>query len=189
MKLKVILECISRKFPDNYIRDIAEAVGVYESVEDDAGRLVYYWVKTWYCTDAWVGVKAYYLDNVLVAVSEQDGRKCEEEFKWVSQEAFLKVKAHIESLVIKENEDEVPLLDVEEDFPDGYRVDFRNQLLEPIHKHVLFENRVAKVVWPQPKPETNNMLEYHIDKNVVIIDMGVQKTVPLSEVLFAYGTP
>jgi hypothetical protein len=189
MKLKVILECISRKFPDNYIRDIAEAVGVYESVEDDAGRLVYYWVKTWYCTDAWVGVRAYYLDDVLVAVSEQPGRKFPEEFKWVSQEAFLKVKAHIESLVIKENEDEVPLLDVEEDFPDGYRVDFRNQLLEPIHKHVLFENRVVKVVWPQPKPETNNMLEYHIDKNVVIIDMGVQKTVPLSEVLFAYGTP
>lgn len=45
VKLKVILECISKDHPDDYIGDIAKAVDVWEYIEDSQNRLVHYWVS------------------------------------------------------------------------------------------------------------------------------------------------
>ncbi len=46
----------------------------------------------WVCTDTTVGLRFYFLGDECVCASFQPGRKCDEQFEWVSQEAYNKVK-------------------------------------------------------------------------------------------------
>lgn len=185
MKLKDIIANLSKDSPERDLDTIAYAVGFdsfdfdYEKAEND-GRLVYYWIMAWYCTDSYVGLRGYYLDNELVAVSEQQGRKYKEKFNWTSKDAFIKVKNYIKSFETIQDED-IDLLNEEEEFPDGgYTVDFRNSLLR-YHKFGTYEGRKVEIVWPQPKSDN------YIDKTVVLIDNGECKTVPVNDVIFPYG--
>jgi hypothetical protein len=47
-------------------------------------RLKCYFIKKWYCTDSFVGLRAYFLDDEFVATSYQQGRKFNEDFTFVS---------------------------------------------------------------------------------------------------------
>jgi len=185
MKLKDIIANLSKDSPECDLGIFVNAICFdyfdfdYEKAEND-GRLVYYWIMAWYCTDSYVGLRAYYLDDELVAVSEQPGRKYKEKFNWASKDAFLKVKNYIKSFEIIHDED-IDLLNEEEEFPDGgYTVDFRNQLLR-YHKFGIYEGRKVEIVWPQPKSDN------YIDQTIVLIDNGERKTVPVNDVIFPYG--
>ena len=91
-------------------------------------RLKCYWVAKRMCTDTHVGLRAYFLDGKFVCMSHQSGRKCDEEFEWISKEAFLSVKNYLFSLV--ENEVHTPeTIDMEEDLGEFYPIDFSGQFL------------------------------------------------------------
>jgi len=91
-----------------------------------------YYVK-WYCTDAWVGYKVYFLDREPVAVSSQEGRKCLERFLWLSREAAIKTKGYLETCIEKEDECDLFELITEEelsrDIPAYYHITYSSQLL------------------------------------------------------------
>jgi hypothetical protein len=95
-------------------------------------RIKFYFMKKWYCTDTWVGARAYFMDGEFICVSMQVGRKRDEEFEWVSKEAFDKAHEYIKSL----REDEItfsPSIISQEEFltdvGEGYKLDFSGQLL------------------------------------------------------------
>ncbi|HRY03836.1 MAG TPA: hypothetical protein P5256_11935 [Beijerinckiaceae bacterium] len=56
-------------------------------------RLRGYWIVRWLCTDTWVGLKALYLDNMLVGYTKQIARKDGVEVKFLSAETADLVRA------------------------------------------------------------------------------------------------
>ena len=92
-------------------------------------RLTSYYIGGWYCTDSYVGYKVYFLDDVPVAISSRIGRKCSEEFEWVSKELYLKVRDYLLSLQLEEIiDDDIDLL--EDDQMDSYKIYYNGQLFE-----------------------------------------------------------
>ena len=91
-----------------------------------------YWFEKWYCTDTWVGKKVFFLDDIPVAVSFQDGRKCDENFLWMNAELKDKVYQHLMSLPSMPEEDFTDYLDKEsldDEWGDGYTLEFSSQFL------------------------------------------------------------
>lgn len=93
-------------------------------------RIKVYWIGNWYCTDTWVGYRMYFFDGEPVAVSEQIGRKCIEDFKWFSEEAAYKVRDYLISLMDKDEEPHIKTIDINEDVGDSYKISYNEELLE-----------------------------------------------------------
>ena len=73
---------------------------------DNQNRLKIYYLHKWYCTDTWVGYRAYFLDDELIAITQQVGRKYAEHFHYISKESRRKFKKFVESFIMEEDEDE-----------------------------------------------------------------------------------
>lgn len=140
MLLKDIISNLdkSKQNEDNNIiwdlEDIGSEVGVelpYGTFQDkDDYKLKCYWVANHYCTDTYVGYRAYFLGDEFVALSYQQARKSDEVYKWFSKEAFIKVRDYILSLQVGESVDfPEEFLDMEEDFGKGYPVQYTGELL------------------------------------------------------------
>lgn len=96
-------------------------------------RLKCYWVSKWCCTDTYVGIRIYFLDDKAVGISKQDARKSDEYINWFSKEAAIKVRDFILTLFCeKEEEEEFNLCDINEDIGDNYTINFNNSI---IHRH------------------------------------------------------
>ena len=61
------------------------------------------------CNATWVGIRAYFLDEIFVCMSTQLGRKCDETFEWVSKDSFHNVKSYIASLQDEDEYDNYPV--------------------------------------------------------------------------------
>lgn len=72
-------------------------------IEQD--RLKAYYIGNWYCTDSYVGCRMYFFDDEPVAISFQQGRKFDEEFRWFSKDNALKVRDYLLSLMPRGNDD------------------------------------------------------------------------------------
>lgn len=103
--IKEILETIdTSKMEDDCFVDIysmcESEFEIYEWLNQpkDNVRLTCCYYHSWTCTDTEVGIRVWYLDNNPVCISWQPFRKSNEEFGWLSQEAFDGVKAYIVSL-------------------------------------------------------------------------------------------
>ncbi|MGV4321254.1 hypothetical protein [Bacillus mojavensis] len=94
----------------------------------DQDRIKCYWIGNWYCTDSYVGYRAYFIDNEPVAISTQLGRKCEENFHWFNLELATKVREYLMSLTL-EKELNISICDVNEDIGDSYNIEFNAQIL------------------------------------------------------------
>ncbi len=106
-----------------------------------------YWVGNHYCTDSWVGIRCYVLDGFPVAVSQQQGRKCDENFEWLDLESFQKTHKFVLSLLEDDEEELNPTFaDLEEDMGEGYKVSYVGQLLT---KDVEYQGAVVKVTKEQ----------------------------------------
>ncbi len=88
-----------------------------------------YWLAKHYCTDTYVGLRAYFLDDELVCISSQRGRKCSKDFEWVSKETFESVKSFILSLIDDNESETIILLDMDEDLGDFYHIHYSGQFL------------------------------------------------------------
>ena len=99
-------------------------------VEQDRVRA--YWIGNWYCTDSYVGYRMYFLDDKPVAVSIQQGRKCDETFEWFSKELALKVRDYLISIMLNNTEEfNFKLCDINEDLGDSYKISFNSEILNP----------------------------------------------------------
>lgn len=95
---------------------------------DTDDRLKCYYITKWCCTDSYVGLKAYYLDDILVCISHKSARKSNENFDWVSVETKDNVRKYLTSLVETE-EEKVEGINFDEDLGEGFFVSFSEQLL------------------------------------------------------------
>lgn len=71
----------------------------------------------WICTDTQVGLRFYFLDGEFLMCSYQRGRKCDEEFEFVSNEMFLKLRDYILKQFNK-METEIKIINPKEDWSD-----------------------------------------------------------------------
>jgi hypothetical protein len=72
-------------------------------------RLKAYWIHYHCCTDTWVGFQALYFDDELVGCTDQEGRKCDYEIKFLDKEAALRVKEFLKECADNEI-DELPII-------------------------------------------------------------------------------
>jgi hypothetical protein len=156
--------------------DLPSVFGIQEYVEFD-GRIKAVFVRPHYCTDSWVGVRAYFLDGEFVALCTQVGRKWDEEFEFVSVEAGNKVKDYIFSL-LKKPEYEIKIAaNLNEPIDDFYSVNYAEQIL---HKSGIYNGEKVRI----KRSAARDWKDVH---SVIIIGAdGKEKKVDCREVLLAY---
>lgn len=127
MKLKDLIENVRRdKDNESYVNldVLAQHFEMYNfDFWDEQDKLKAYWAGSHICTDTEVGVRIYYFYGEPVAISSQKGRKCQEDFEWVSHADFATVKEYLESINKDENEIDYDLLDEDEDVGEMYLED------------------------------------------------------------------
>ena len=147
MKLSDIVDNLDRSKANEQYVDLEDLVtelnltcyGVCQASENP--RLTSYWIANHYCTDTYVGLRAYFLDDLLVAVSAQAGRKSDENFEWVSLGSARAVQAYILSLEAEEVLS-VTIANFDEEMGDGYPVEYVGQLLT---NKVLYKGELVEV--------------------------------------------
>lgn len=119
----------------------------YVRQDEKNPRLKCYWIANHYCTDTYVGFRAYFFDDKFVAQSYQPARKSSESFEWVSKEDAMKVRDYILSLSLDNDEFNIELMsDIEEEMGIGYQVQYVGELLT---KDVIYNNQNVKVIKQQ----------------------------------------
>lgn len=77
------------------VEEICESLGIdpwqSERPKDSDVRLKHYWLQKWNCTDTWVGIRAIFFDGELVGMAEQQARKSDVNYSWLSQAHAHKV--------------------------------------------------------------------------------------------------
>ena len=99
----------------------------YDLKEDT--RLTSYYILNWYCTDTYVGLAAYFLDDEFVCIGYQEGRKCDEKFEFVSEELATKVGEYVKSLIIHEPCTSHDYINFDEDYGTGFIRNFREEFM------------------------------------------------------------
>lgn len=114
----------------------------------DNPRLQVYYLAPWYCTDTWVGADVYYLDDRPLAYSFQSARKSKPVFQYVDRDVHRDAREYVATLV--DDVTTVKFIDPEEDFPETYRVGYREQLLTDrgyVDGRAVMYDRVATREW------------------------------------------
>ena len=110
-------------------------------------RLKVYFIKKWYCTDSYVGLRAYFLNGVFVATSYQVGRKADEDFSFVSKALALELKNYLLEISVNEeiepNYDIIDESDLDEEIPNTYKIEFNTQIL---HKTALLNGERVEIL-------------------------------------------
>ena len=123
--------------------NISNTLGVQLDWSEDT-RLKSYYIAPHYCTDSYFGMRAYFLDDEFVAISNQEGRKCDEYFEFVSKEVMVKTRNYLLSL-IEPNYFDPPLIDTEKDIGSTYDVEYSSQLLLQFHRFAIYKSTGEKV--------------------------------------------
>lgn len=141
----------------------------YDAFEN---RVQAFYLRKWYCTDTWVGTVVYLLDNEVVAVSNQEGRKCPMVFEFVNKPSAIKLKTFLLSLV---PEEEVAVINPDKEVAEFYTVYYCNQLLS---KEGLVDGQPCVIVAEDPD---------YLGKEVTVeFNNKTTKKVPLTEFKIPY---
>jgi len=119
---------------------------IYDSFYSEEKRLKSYFIKKRYCTDSFVGIRAYFFDDEFIALSSQDGRKSKEDFTFVSKEKAETLKEYLLTLVHKENFLDVDFFDdgnLEQEINSTYKIEYSSQIL---HKQALMNEEVVEII-------------------------------------------
>jgi len=166
MLLKDIFEnTLKTDANSNYadIEEFASALGLPYTSWDDrfSERVKGYWVAPWYCTDEYVGMAVYFLDDKPLAVSMQTGRKSSPEYEFYSHEA---AKACINFILELQGELEYnySVANLEEDHKNNiYHVSYGSQLLTDVG---YYNDKKVKVV------ETFEKMDEISNWNFVVVE-------------------
>lgn len=128
---------------DVFLNDLD--LSCYGVMQDrDNPRLKCYWLANHICTDTWVGLRAYFLDDVFVCGSHQAARKSPEYLEWLNKESIHQVRDYILSLAAEEEYDNDPnLIDMNEEMGDGYKIQYTGQCLVT---YVLYQGDIVEIV-------------------------------------------
>lgn len=145
-------------------------------------RLKAYFIEKWYCTDSYVGYRAYFFDGKFVALSYQVGRKYDEVFEFVSVEDAQILKDYIKSLIGEEEEVlRVSILDVEQEIDEFHKIEYNSQIL---HKSAYYNGEKVQII------KSNYQSEGHLSDNYfhsveIEISKGITRIVDCRELLFS----
>lgn len=170
---------------EDMMQDMSNNYYGYPSQENT--RITSYFFSKWYCTDTYVGWRVYFLDEKPVAISHQSGRKCDENFSWMSKEAFDETLSYIKTLYDDENLS--PNLVTEEDLDKewniGFKVSYGDQLLT---QDVLVESTGEKVLVVQKWSSRTGLNEIDKWKEVEVrFSNGEEKILKLDDILVPYS--
>lgn len=149
-------------------------------------RLVGYFLSLWYCTDSFVGIRVYFLDNEPVAISSQWGRKCSEDFEWMSKEAYHKVREYVKSFMKENNDDDhITLADLEQDLGNTYKIEFNGQLFSHQWKIPMLKGKSVEIT--ELVPEKKGTIESMIAQRVKIKHTtGATEIISIRDLDFPY---
>lgn len=167
------------------LNKIAEEFGINYYYNDLDNRLKYYYTKAWYCTDTWVGERAYFLDGEFVMYSFQSARKSSECFIFVSAETREQVRNYIMSLIAVEDGvvDTNTYLNLDEEIPNRFQLEYNSQILNEVgwYNDKLVKIRTTR--FPYNQDETD---DYFYS---VVIDLDGKLTkVHVKDLWFDYNT-
>jgi hypothetical protein len=133
----------------------------YPWPDDQNTRLKCYWLQCWYCTDSWVGRRAYFLDDKLICVSYQGGRKSEEHFEFVTKEAAKELKDYLDSLLPEEDNPFGVNVIIPEtaEIPERYKIEFSGQLMAQFHKFGYLNGELVEIIGA-----ANDYKQFHLIK-------------------------
>jgi len=141
MKLIDIILNVDRSNTDDRIgsnaytdlTEIANAFDIYDYLDGNNSRITSAFYSKWLCTDSYVGGRVYFLDDTIIAISYQGGRKSSEKFKWVSKALFEQTHSYLLSLLRNDigdfNFDLISGDDYELEMNAGYHIEFSKQIL------------------------------------------------------------
>jgi hypothetical protein len=141
-------------------------------------RLKYHYLHTWMCTDSAVGVRVYALDGEAVAISTQVGRKCDEDFQFLSQEAWDKIRVMLSECLHPQSKENITLLDPNANIFEADSVDFTSQLMD---EDGLYEGEPCTVV--REKTRTLMRADYLCKLVAVIFADGREAVIPIKDFL------
>ena len=151
-------------------------------------RLTCYFAGSWHCTDTEVGYRVYFFDSKPVAESFQQGRKWNEEIKWVSKECFNEVKDYILSFM-EEKEYSIELIkDLEAEIAEGYSIEFYEQLYTYHFNNVSYKKKRVKIV--DFKEEFATQVDnnpFYMDTVQIEYENGDKELVKLGELTFLFN--
>lgn len=125
--------------------ELALMFNIYGLYWSNDTRLKSYYIKVWLCTDTWVGEKAYFLDDELIAISYQPARKADETFEFISKEKALQLRTYLHSLVEEEEDNtQYSIIDnLDDEIDDTYKMEYNSQI---IHKTGLYNGDTVEIV-------------------------------------------
>ncbi len=110
MKLKELIAAIDPTKADKWqngfwdFEKLGSDLGVYNLYDVDGdvfNHIKEFPLHTWNCTDTMVGWNALYLNNELICISYQAGRKCDKNYFWASKEMAEKTREYLLSALVR----------------------------------------------------------------------------------------
>jgi len=171
-------------FSDVDWTELSNLFGIYNLDYSNDERLKAYFIRTWYCTDSYVGLRAYFLDGEFVAISFQSGRKANEDFDFASEFVAKKVKDYLLSLVEKENGIKVSVLsdkELNDEIPNTYKIEYNSQIR---HATALLNEEKVSII---KKYYNQSTVNYFHTVEIQISD-GKKHEIDCRELDFEYNT-
>ena len=185
---KIISEIDKTKEFEPSWEELADIFNVNDLYWSDDTRLKCYFIKKWYCTDSYVGTRVYFLDDEFVAISNQMGRKMNEDFSFVSEKLANKLKIYLESLV--ENKFNLSIIEdnfLDKEIPSTFKIEYNSQIL---HKEAFLNGEKVKIVktnysWKDKAVGEKADRYFH---TVEILKDGKKEEIDCRELDFEYNT-
>jgi hypothetical protein len=135
-------------------------------------------ITVWNCTDTMVGRMAIYLDGLLVAINDQEARKCRACWEWTSREAHERVHARVAAALMDEHHPAINLIDRDGDANPTYQLEFADQVMwNNDHRYAHYRDREVEVLGPGNRG--------FLCESVRIRDGEAERVVNLEEIHFA----
>lgn len=167
--------------------DLSSEFNIYDLYWSGDERLKCYFIKTWYCSDSYVGIRAYFLDGKFVAISTQKGRKDDEHFEFVSLEIAKEVRDYLLTLTEKEDTFKVSVLtddELSQEIPNTYKIEYNSQIR---HSTALLNRERVTIVKKHYRPITANTDDYF--HSVIVEKQNLEKVkIDCRELDFEYNT-
>jgi hypothetical protein len=159
---------------------------IYDSIWTDEERLKSYFIKKWYCTDSYVGTRAYFFDGKFIAISTQVGRKADEEFIFTSKEDAFILKNYLESLVSKDKSFNIDYFDDELDvvISTTFKIEYNSQIL---HKSAFLNGEKVKIIKTNFGSYSKENTKDYFHSVIVEKENGEQIKIDCRELDFEYN--
>ena len=135
-------------------------------------------ITAWMCPDTWVGCDAIYLNGELIAITNQDCRKCPKTWEWLSQSTFDRVFHYVRDALEQDGGTKIELIDLDCEAGDPvYQLQYANEVLWSTHHKIASYNGEDVVMI---KPANKD----YLCKDVIVLYQDNQVVVSLDEIWF-----